>query len=100
MTRSLDRQLVRQPHQTEQVRPDPALTRTWREGVVRLRKNARKTSVFGRFRCVISAESRLYWKAVCAFQIASLGGLVTFEVGDKVIYPNHGLGIVERIEDK
>jgi CarD family transcriptional regulator, regulator of rRNA transcription len=25
---------------------------------------------------------------------------VTFEVGDKVIYPNHGLGIVERIEDK
>src|SRR5437773_5269036 len=28
------------------------------------------------------------------------GGFVTFEVGDKVIYPNHGLGIVERIEDK
>src|SRR5437870_11125876 len=28
------------------------------------------------------------------------GGLVTFEVGDKVIYPNHGLGIVERIEEK
>jgi CarD family transcriptional regulator len=25
---------------------------------------------------------------------------VTFEVGDKVIYPNHGLGIVEGIEDK
>jgi CarD family transcriptional regulator len=25
---------------------------------------------------------------------------VTFEVGDKVIYPNHGLGIVQRIEDK
>jgi len=25
---------------------------------------------------------------------------VTFEAGDKVIYPNHGLGIVERIEDK
>jgi len=25
---------------------------------------------------------------------------VTFEIGDKVIYPNHGLGIVERIEDK
>ena len=23
-----------------------------------------------------------------------------FQVGDKVIYPNHGLGIVERIEDK
>jgi CarD family transcriptional regulator, regulator of rRNA transcription len=28
------------------------------------------------------------------------GGLVTFTVGDKVIYPNHGLGIVERIEEK
>jgi len=25
---------------------------------------------------------------------------VTFEVGDKVIYPNHGLGIIERIEEK
>jgi CarD family transcriptional regulator len=25
---------------------------------------------------------------------------VTFEIGDKVIYPNHGLGIVERIEEK
>jgi CarD family transcriptional regulator len=25
---------------------------------------------------------------------------VTFEVGDKVIYPNHGLRIVRRIEDK
>src|SRR5436189_500186 len=27
------------------------------------------------------------------------GGTVTFEVGDKVIYPNHGLGIVELIDD-
>ena len=25
---------------------------------------------------------------------------MTFQVGDKVIYPNHGLGVVERIEDK
>src|SRR5215204_1718313 len=31
---------------------------------------------------------------------SSNGGHVTFQVGDKVIYPNHGLGIVERIEDK
>ena len=29
-----------------------------------------------------------------------LRGNVTFQVGDKVIYPNHGLGIVERIEEK
>ena len=28
------------------------------------------------------------------------GGNVTFQVGDKVIYPNPGLGIVERIEEK
>jgi CarD family transcriptional regulator len=28
------------------------------------------------------------------------GGRVNFKVGDKVIYPNHGLGIVERIEEK
>jgi len=28
------------------------------------------------------------------------GGHVTFQIGDKVIYPNHGLGIVERIEAK
>src|SRR5205823_1182435 len=27
------------------------------------------------------------------------GGTVTFEIGDKVIYPNHCLGIVERIEE-
>ena len=25
---------------------------------------------------------------------------MAFEIGDKVIYPNHGLGIVERIETK
>jgi len=29
-----------------------------------------------------------------------LGGHVAFEIGDKVIYPNHGLGIIERIETK
>ena len=25
---------------------------------------------------------------------------MAFQVGDKVIYPNHGLGIVERVEEK
>ena len=29
-----------------------------------------------------------------------MGEYVTFDVGDKVIYPNHGLGVVERIETK
>src|SRR5262249_41739866 len=28
------------------------------------------------------------------------GGCVTFEIGDKVIYPNHGLGVVQGIETK
>jgi CarD family transcriptional regulator len=25
---------------------------------------------------------------------------VTFDIGDKVIYPNHGLGVIERVEEK
>src|ERR1700752_1865162 len=29
-----------------------------------------------------------------------VGGHVAFEIGDKVIYPNHGLGVIERIETK
>ncbi len=29
-----------------------------------------------------------------------VGGHVTFQLGDKVIYPNHGLGVVEQIETK
>jgi CarD family transcriptional regulator len=29
-----------------------------------------------------------------------VGDFVTFQVGDKVIYPNHGLGVVESIETK
>tara|TARA_B100000678_G_scaffold288979_1_gene298541 strand:- start:635 stop:1324 length:690 start_codon:yes stop_codon:yes gene_type:complete len=32
--------------------------------------------------------------------ILKLGGNVAFDVGDKVIYPNHGLGVVETIEEK
>jgi CarD family transcriptional regulator len=40
------------------------------------------------------AQNRSYHQPSC------YGGNVTFQVGDKVIYPNHGLGIVERIEEK
>jgi CarD family transcriptional regulator len=40
------------------------------------------------------ARDRSYHKPSCN------GGNVTFQVGDKVIYPNHGLGIVERVEEK
>jgi len=25
---------------------------------------------------------------------------VGFKIGDKVIYPNHGLGVVEKVEEK
>src|SRR5262249_29672231 len=41
------------------------------------------------------------WYHLQAFQRAlHSGGTVTFEVVDKVMYPMHGLGIVERIEEK
>jgi CarD family transcriptional regulator len=30
----------------------------------------------------------------------NLGAILQFDIGDKVIYPNHGLGVIERIEDK
>ena len=33
-------------------------------------------------------------------QLPANGGNVNFQVGDKVIYPNHGLGIVENVEEK
>ena len=36
-------------------------------------------------------------RAIAGFQ---LGGYVKFEVGDKVIYPNHGLGVVRCIETR
>jgi len=32
--------------------------------------------------------------------VSTQGELLEFEVGDKVIYPNHGLGMVDRIEEK
>jgi CarD family transcriptional regulator len=35
-----------------------------------------------------------------SYQPTCYEGNVTFQVGDKVIYPNHGLGIIERIEEK
>jgi CarD family transcriptional regulator len=66
--------------------------------------NVQKASIFRPLR-VESGRGVGYTRRTAgtteAFHIALLtGGTVTFEVGDKVIYPNHGLGIVERIEDK
>jgi CarD family transcriptional regulator len=42
----------------------------------------------------------LQGKPAEAFPQKNVGGHVAFEIGDKVIYPNHGLGIIERIETK
>ena len=66
-----------------------------------MRKNAHFS---GLFRCVGSRRSAILSglpARISAYRTAlPTGGTVTFEVGDKVIYPNHGLGIVTRIEEK
>src|SRR6188768_1558519 len=61
-----------------------------------------KTAFFGHFRCIRPVHGLYCVDCRARFQpsTALLGGTVTFQVGDKVIYPNHGLGIVEGIEDK
>jgi CarD family transcriptional regulator len=41
----------------------------------------------------------LVWRTPNLLTLLS-GGHVTFQVGDKVIYPNHGLGVVQGIETK
>jgi CarD family transcriptional regulator len=67
--------------------------------------NCHKRQFFGHFSLILAvrwsilvvlfqARNRSYHQPTCN------GGNVTFQVGDKVIYPNHGLGIVERIEEK
>lgn len=63
-----------------------------------------KTAVFRAFLVVrlpaVGYTEVSAW-VLSAYQIERLtGGTVTFKVGDKVIYPNHGLGIVQRIEEK
>ena len=67
-------------------------------------QNCQKSLIFGHFWLSKSPRLRYtVWTAgtTSAFHSAlQTGGLVTFAVGDKVIYPNHGLGIVERIEEK
>ena len=40
-------------------------------------------------------------KHVASYRFPSRSeGHVSFQIGDKVIYPNHGLGVVEKIEEK
>src|SRR5437016_4186249 len=67
-------------------------------------RNSQKSLVFSHFSLSKLPGLRYTdWTAgiTSAFHSAlQTGGFVTFQVGDKVIYPNHGLGIVERIEEK
>jgi CarD family transcriptional regulator len=40
-------------------------------------------------------------RAVCAaFRSIIFGGKVDFKIGQKVVYPNHGVGTIEKIEQK
>src|SRR3954468_14983283 len=48
----------------------------------------------GRLSGVEWSRDRSFHKPTC------IGGNVNFQVGDKVIYPNHGLGVVEKVEEK
>jgi CarD family transcriptional regulator len=75
-----------------------------REPVERTVENREKRLFFGHF-SLIGHQNCVILKGLLAPLEPSIpcfltGGTVTFEVGDKVIYPNHGLGIVERIEEK
>src|SRR5688572_33491791 len=48
-------------------------------------------------------SSPFFFTATATTEIYTLSlhdALPIFQTGDKVIYPNHGLGIVERIEEK
>ena len=67
--------------------------------------NCQKLAIYGHLRLILGAA----WAILVVLflhgtgpttNLPATGEYVTFQVGDKVIYPNHGLGIVERIEDK
>ena len=64
-----------------------------------------KNGQFSRVLHCLAPSHRLYCVdcsagAHPAYLPYSVGGHVTFQVGDKVIYPNHGLGVVQGIETK
>src|SRR5262245_30300593 len=70
-------------------------------GSAKTLKSGRFSTVF---RCGASGDP-LYLKGCLSHGTPILhtllsGGHVTFQVGDKVIYPNHGLGVVQGIETK
>jgi CarD family transcriptional regulator len=66
--------------------------------------NAQKPPFFLRF-SLADARFVLYTEWTAHLEIPSrspyaVGGRVTFQIGDKVIYPNQGLGVVHGIETK
>jgi CarD family transcriptional regulator len=66
--------------------------------------NAQKPPFFLRF-SLADGRFVLYTEWTAHLEIPSrspyaVGGRVTFQIGDKVIYPNHGLGVVQGIETK
>jgi CarD family transcriptional regulator len=69
----------------------------------RLRKRA-KSPIFRQFSLpatsVLGYTQRTAHLAISFPVTLRFGGRVTFQIGDKVIYPNHGLGVVQGIETK
>jgi CarD family transcriptional regulator len=64
-----------------------------------------KVPIFGRFSLPDTAsfgytEGTAHRASSLPTLTFSCGGRVTFQIGDKVIYPNHGLGVVQGIETK
>lgn len=64
----------------------------------------RKSAIFRPFPLILGGRLRYTAWARHLRQVLPITtrseGHVSFQVGDKVIYPNHGLGVVEKIEEK
>ncbi len=70
-------------------------------------RNLRRSCGFALIFRAFPGEIAVYFKAVSPQTHLTTnavhrltGGHVTFDIGDKVIYPNHGLGVVQRIESR
>lgn len=53
-------------------------------------KNMRFIAIFGQF--------NIFYSYNCNFM--ELGGYLMFNIGDKIVYPIHGAGVIESIEEK
>ena len=78
----------------------PATTDEWPAKVpnAKNRRNVRRFALLSRV-CSVILKGLLRARSTQPTHLIS-GGHVTFQVGDKVIYPNHGLGVVQGIEIK